>query len=204
VEPIAVRIHADDPILRTGVVGQLRSWPEVRLLDSASPASVALVVCDRADARVVRLLRTLCDGGTRPVLVAADIDDAELVSAAEAGVAGMVRRGEATAERLVAAIRAAAAGEGSVPPDLLARLLDQVGRLHRRVPSPRGPTVAGLAEREIDVLRLLAEGLGTVEIAEKLGYSERTVKNVLHGATVRLRLRNRCHAVAYALRRGVI
>jgi DNA-binding NarL/FixJ family response regulator len=56
----------------------------------------------------------------------------------------------------------------------------------------------------VEVLRLLADGLDTSEIAHKLAYSERTVKNVVHDVTTRLQLRNRSHAVAYALREGLI
>jgi DNA-binding NarL/FixJ family response regulator len=54
------------------------------------------------------------------------------------------------------------------------------------------------------VLRLVADGLDTHQIAEKLAYSERTIKNVLYGVMSRLQLRNRAHAVAYALREGYI
>jgi len=54
------------------------------------------------------------------------------------------------------------------------------------------------------VLRLIADGCDTSEIANRLAYSERTVKNVLHDVTTRLQLRNRSHAVAYALRQGLI
>lgn len=50
----------------------------------------------------------------------------------------------------------------------------------------------------------MSEGLDTSEIAAELSYSERTVKNVMHGLTTRLHLRNRSHAVAYALREGYI
>jgi DNA-binding NarL/FixJ family response regulator len=51
---------------------------------------------------------------------------------------------------------------------------------------------------------LLAEGMDTVEIAQRLNYSERTVKNIIHGLLSRMKLRNRSHAVAYALRNGVM
>ena len=76
--------------------------------------------------------------------------------------------------------------------------------MHRTAAGRPGAPTSGLAPREVDVLRLVAEGLDTVEIAGKLSYSERTVKNVMHGLTTRLRLRNRAHAVAYALREGYI
>ena len=54
------------------------------------------------------------------------------------------------------------------------------------------------------MLRLVAEGLDTGEIAKELAYSERTIKNVIHDVTSRLNLRNRSQAVAYALREGLI
>jgi DNA-binding NarL/FixJ family response regulator len=136
--------------------------------------------------------------------VVVELDDAALVSAIEAGVAALVRRAEATPDRLVSVIRSAAAGEAAVPPDLLSRLLDQVGALQRQVLAPRGLSFAGLADREIQVLRLVADGLDTAEIATQLSYSQRTIKAVLHDVTTRLQLRNRSHAVAYALREGLI
>jgi DNA-binding NarL/FixJ family response regulator len=205
-ERIAVYVHADDPISQAGVASQLRPRPEVRVLDAAEAeqASVALVVADRVSERTLQVLRSRQRGGARLVLVVSEVDDTDLVAAVEAGIAGLVRRGEATPERMVHVIRSAAAGEGAVPPDLLGRLLDQVGRLQRQVLWPRGLTFAGLAEREIEVLRLVADGLDTAEIAAKLSYSQRTVKNVLHDITSRLHLRNRSHAVAYALRQGLI
>ena len=91
-----------------------------------------------------------------------------------------------------------------MPADLLGRLLEQVGYVQRQMLAPRGLTFSGLTDREIDVLKLVADGLDTNEVADRLCYSERTVKNVIHDVTTRLRLRNRTHAVAYALRQGLI
>jgi DNA-binding NarL/FixJ family response regulator len=206
-ERISVYVHARDPISEAGVASQLRPRPEVRVVstDEVENARVAVIVVDAVDESAVRLLRSVQRHGlSRSVLVASRLDDGDLVSAVEVGVLGLVRRAEATPDRLVEVISCAAAGEGSVPPDLLGRLLDQVGRLQRQVLSPRGLTFTGLASREIEVLRLVADGYDTMEIASKLAYSERTVKNVLHDVTSRLQLRNRSHAVAYALREGLI
>jgi DNA-binding NarL/FixJ family response regulator len=61
-----------------------------------------------------------------------------------------------------------------------------------------------LTDREIKVLKLLADGLDTAEVGRRLFYSERTVKNIVHDVTSRLNLRNRTQAVAYALRQGLI
>jgi DNA-binding NarL/FixJ family response regulator len=136
--------------------------------------------------------------------VATAVDDAALVAAAEAGVAGLLRRSDASGEMLVKTIVKVASGEGEVPADLLGRLLEQVGRLQRQVLAPRGLTFSGLTPRETQVLRLVADGFDTGEIALRMCYSERTVKNVLHDLTTRLQLRNRTHAVAYAVREGLI
>ncbi|MFG1951412.1 LuxR C-terminal-related transcriptional regulator [Micromonospora sp. NPDC048830] len=204
---VPVHLSSTDVISRAGVVSQLRPRPEVLLLDDAEAdqADVAVVVTDGIDEPTLRTLRALRSRGTSAlVLVVTQVDDAGLVAAVEHGVAGIVRRSEASADRLVAVIRAAAAGEGAVPPDLLGRLLQQVGTLQREVLGPRGLTFSGLADREVEVLRLVADGFGTAEIATKLSYSQRTIKNILHDVTNRLHLRNRCHAVAYALRNGLI
>jgi DNA-binding NarL/FixJ family response regulator len=203
---IRTYIHADDPISRAGVASQLRPRPEVFVLDEQETAGamVSLVVADRVAEPTLRAIRSLRQRQTGVVLMVVEVDDAALVSAIEAGVAAIIRRCEATPDRLVAVIRSAAAGEAAVPPDLLCRLLNQVGQLQRQVLTPRGLSFAVLADREVEVLRLVAEGLDTAEIATRLSYSQRTIKTVLHDVTTRLQLRNRSHAVAYALREGLI
>lgn len=204
---IPTYVYADDPISEAGVISQLRGRPEVRVVSRADieQAEVALVVADQADEAALRVLRAIQRGGVpRTVLVARTVDDATLVAAAEAGVAGLLRTHEATAEALVRVVQRVAAGNGDVPADLLGRLLEHVGRLQRQVLAPRGLAFAGLAPREAQVLRLVADGFDTGEIASQLCYSERTVKNVLHDVTTRLQLRNRSHAVAYAMREGLI
>ena len=204
---ISVYVYANDPILQAGVGSQLRGSPEVVLVDQSEldEADVVVVVTDLVDETVLRILRAIQRGSApRTVLIAAALDESTVVAAAEAGVSGLLRRSEVTAERLLEVIGKVAAGEAAVPSDLLARLLDQVGRLQRQVLSPRGLRFSGLNEREIEVLRLLADGMDTGEIARKLSYSERTIKAVLHDVTARFQLRSRAHAVAYAVREGLI
>lgn len=202
---IATYVQARDPISRAGVAAELRTRPEVRVVDSVAQAAVAVLVADSVDAATTHDLRSLAkDHHPRLMLIVTSVDDAALVMAAEAGASGLLRRGDATADMLVRTIIKVAAGEGEVPPDLLGRLLEQVGRLQRQVLAPRGLTFTGLTPREAEVVRLVADGLDTREIALKMCYSERTVKNVLHDLITRLQLRNRTHAVAYAVREGLI
>ncbi|GAA3478694.1 response regulator transcription factor [Streptomyces sp. NPDC002596] len=207
-ERTTVALRAQDPISQAGVASQLRARPEVSMTEWGAedlPPQVTVVVVDAVDEEVLRMLRNIQRTSTsRTVLVTTDIDEQKLVSAAECGVAGVVRRSEATPEHLVHVIGTVARGEGHLPSDLLGRLLQEVGRLQGQVLGPRGLHFTGLAAREVDVLRLVAEGYDTADIATKLAYSERTIKNVLHSVMTRLQLRNRSHAVAYAMRQGLI
>ena len=204
---VATYIYASDPISLAGVTAQLRPRTEIRIVEAADvdSAEVAVIVTNALDDETLRVLRALRRGAQpRPVLVADVIDDQALVQAAEAGVCGLLHRSDATAEALTRAITSVAAGTGDVPADLVARLLVQLGRLQRHVLVPRGLTFSGLTQRETEVFRMVAEGLDTADIARELSYSERTVKNIVHGVTTRLQLRNRSHAVAYVLREGLI
>jgi DNA-binding NarL/FixJ family response regulator len=204
---IPVHVSASDPLSRAGTMSQLRSAADVVLVEDAAldGAGVALVVADEVDAHTTRTVRALRRRGIdRIALLVTRLDDKGLLGAIEAGVAGVIRRSEATPQNLLTAIRSVAAGDGMLPPDLLARLLQQVGELQRQVLGPRGLTFSGLTERELSVLRLLADGHDTAEVGRQLFYSERTVKNIVHDLTSRLELRNRTHAVAYAIRQGLI
>jgi DNA-binding NarL/FixJ family response regulator len=219
---VPVVVYADDPVTRSGVEAQLRGRPGVELreadtwrIDSLGPdgqvgvdeaeAGVAVVVVDEVDEQAVQTIRALArTEASRVLVVAGRLDESSVLAITEAGACGLLRRSEAVPERLVPAVTAAASGEGTIPPDLLGRLLEQVGHLQRQVLSPRGLTFSGLTERELQVLRLVADGSDTAEIAHVLAYSERTVKNIIHDVTSRLQLRNRSHAVAWAMRQGLL
>lgn len=204
---IRVCVSAADPLSRAGTISQLRATGEVALAEETElqDGGVALVVADEVDVEVARAIRGLRRRGVdRVALLVGRLDDKGLLAAVEAGVGGVIRRSDATPHNLLSTIRAVAAGEGALPPDLLGRLLGQVGQLQRQVLAPRGLTFSGLTERELSVLRLLADGHDTAEVGRQLFYSERTVKNIVHDVTSRLDLRNRTHAVAYALRQGLI
>jgi DNA-binding NarL/FixJ family response regulator len=202
-----VYVVASDPVSLAGITSQLRSQHSVDLVgeEHLSGDAVALVVADQMDEETARVIRSLKHRAIeRVVLIVTRIDDIGLLSALGAGARGVLRRDDATSENMLDAIRAAVAGEGVLSPDLLGRLLDQVTRLQRQVLNPRGLTFAVLTEREMNVLKLFAEGLDTAEVGRRLFYSERTVKNIVHEVTSRLNLRNRTQAVAYALRQGWI
>ncbi|MFB8310167.1 LuxR C-terminal-related transcriptional regulator [Streptomyces sp. NPDC055961] len=205
---IAVMLHAPDPICRAGVVSLLRPRPEITLVDAAGPAvdtQVALIVTDAIEEATLRLLREIKHTSTaRSVLVVADIDETKLIDAAECGLAGLLRRAEATPDRLVQAITTAARGDGYLPDDLVNGVLEAFSRLRARLPGPVEQRLTELSDREVDILRCLADGLDTAETAQKVGYAERTVKHVIHGLQTRLQLKNRAHLVAFAYQHGYL
>jgi DNA-binding NarL/FixJ family response regulator len=195
-----------DPISESGVSAQLRPRPEIILTDTIdNQVSVAVAIADMVDDAALRLVRELRGRGAKQViLVVASVDDKDLLTAIGAGVCGVVRRVEATPERLVKAIGHAEAKGGVLSPQLVGQLINQVSRLQNQVLTPRGIRISGLSDRESEVLRLIALGLEVSEIAEKLSYSERTIKNTLHDVLSRFQMRNRTQAVAFAIREGMI
>jgi DNA-binding NarL/FixJ family response regulator len=206
-DPTRVRVRATDPVSEAGVASQLRVQHDLEVLSSDSPArpDVVVLVADRVDEPTATTIRVTRDaGGPRVVLIVGAMDGVEVLAAVEAGVAAIVRRCEATPDRLSTAIRAAATGDGHLPPDLLGRLLQQVGDAQRKAAAPTGLTFGGLTQRELTVLRLIADGYSTSEIATRMAYSERTIKNSIHDLVSRFHLRNRTHAVAFAVRQGLI
>jgi DNA-binding NarL/FixJ family response regulator len=206
-DPTRVRVRATDPVSEAGVASQLRVQHDLEVLSSDSPVrpDVVVLVADRVDEPTATTIRLTRDaGGPRVVLIVGSVDGVEVLAAVEAGVAAIVRRGEATPDRLSTAIRAAATGDGHLPPDLLGRLLQQVGDAQRKLTAPAGLTFGGLTQRELTVLRLIADGYSTSEIATRMAYSERTIKNSIHDLVSRFHLRNRTHAVAFAVRQGLI
>ena len=199
-----VFVFGADPLSQAGMATYLGGQPEVELVSQTGLdlADVALVVADVVDDATLKVVRAMQrDGVPRIVLLVTDIDADGVGAAVHAGAVGILRRSEATRDGLLSAIRAAAAGEGVLPPDLLGGLMQRV----RAEPLPAcAPTHVRPSDREIRVLNLLSEGCDTREIARRLCYSERTVKNVIQDMTRRLGVRNRSHAVAYALRQGLI
>jgi DNA-binding NarL/FixJ family response regulator len=204
-EAIPIKVDSLDPISEIGVLTQLRCRPEVVIAGAGERPSVLLAVMDSTDDDAVRWLRALHAGSGLPiVLIIGRIDPSAFVCLVESGVCGVLSRVNATAERMIRAIQLAAAGHGDLPPELVRHLIDHVGQLNRNLLTPRGLSFAGLTGRERDVLRLMADGMSTREVATHLAYSERTIKSVIQDLTLRLNVRNRTQAVACAVRNGWI
>jgi len=112
-----------------------------------------------------------------------------------------VRRGDASPERLAAAVSAVLAMHE--PPRSVEEALGyRADQLDAEPAPPVRPP--GLDDRDVEVLHLMADGMSTAVIAERLAYSESTIKNIIHAIVGRLGARNRAHAVAIAVRAGLI
>lgn len=160
-------------------------------------AGVGLFIVELRDSCLREIGRAIDTTVTRVVVTLRESQAAEIPSLLEAGVRAIVRHDELTPETLCSTLRTVAAGSTIAPAELVLRALTAARTL-----SLHG--IGSLNPRECEVLRRLAEGADTREIAADLCYSERTVKNVVHDIMMKLNCRTRAHAVALATRSGVI
>jgi DNA-binding NarL/FixJ family response regulator len=203
-----VLVYAKDPISRAGVASQLAGVPGVGVVAPGQDCrpDVAVVVADAVDHEVLRVVRTIRRaGGTQVVVVARALDPASVLAAMDAGAAAFLPVRRADRDRLVDLVVAAHRGEAVVPSPSPDAGADPAADARREHPSwPPATAAAELTGRELNVLRLLAEGYDTAEVAGRLAYSEPTIKNVIQRLFERLQVRNRPHAVAVAMRAGII
>lgn len=134
------------------------------------------------------------------IIVLTSSDDDELAFAAiEAGAQSFLPK-STRGEVLLQAIRCAAIGDSTLHPAIARRILDAMQRGRR----PAADPFAGLTERELDVLRRLAEGGSNARIATHLSISEKTVKAHLSNLMSKLQVTDRTQAVAFAWREGLM
>lgn len=202
-EVATVWVDDPHPIFRRGLTACLKAAGFALAGESAdfTPApdvsAIDLLLFD-LDGDGLRSAMRLCPD-SRVKLVAVTSLGAEhaIYEAVEAGLTGVLIRSEMDPRTLVESLRAVLRGSVALPSELMPRLL------HR---AAHGGTsgIRGLVEREHTVLRMLSEGQDTRQIADRLGYSERTVKNVVHDLLVKMNCKNRAHAVGQATRMGLI
>jgi DNA-binding NarL/FixJ family response regulator len=159
---------------------------DIVIVDASAPDALAFI-------RDVR-----GSGRARLIVSASSWQQKDIVATMEAGAVCVLRKDTLTPESLEASVRATLQGAGVLPSDLLSGLLVAMRS------GDAQPRSSQLTNREEQVLRLIADGHATREVAEELCYSERTVKNVLHDVVTKLNARTRSHAVAHAVRAGLI
>lgn len=205
----AVRLLlADDhPVVRAGLRAVLESEPDLVIVDDVATAEAAVERAGRGDVDVVLMdlqfghgpggitatSRITSRPGAPRVLVLTTYDtEADILAAVEAGASGYLLK-DAPPSELVAAVRAAAAGQSVLAPAIAGRLVDRM-----RTP------LQSLSRRESEVLGLVAEGLSNQQIAQRLFVSQATVKSHLVHIFTKLGVDSRTAAVATAVDRGLI
>jgi two-component system, NarL family, response regulator DevR len=192
---LAMVLEAEEDISTAGVATTLEqaraligsSQPDVLLLDHRMP--------DGDGVAAIPGLRALRPS-IRIVVLTASAADHVLMSAIQNGASGFLSKTRSLDE-VTAAVRAAAAGESVISPELLARLLPRFG-------SGKVRSVDELTERERDVLALVAQGLSNAAIAERLVVSVHTVRNHIASLSLKLGAHSKLEALSIAVRRGLL
>ncbi len=210
---IRVVVADDQPLVRTGLRMILGAEPDIEVVGEAADGRAAIAVCAELAPDVVLMdvrmpevdgieaTRCVTAAPERPrVLVLTTFDLDEVVyDALRAGASGFLLK-DAPEERLTTAIRVVAEGGSLFAPSVTRRLIEEFAR---RSAGPR-PDLAGLTEREHEVLRLVARGLSNAEIAGELFVSENTVKTHVARVLMKLGVRDRVQAVVLAYESGLV
>jgi len=206
--PVRVLIADDHSVVREGLRMFLGSDPVLEVVGEARDGAEALKLAHqlRPDVVLMDLIMPVMDGITAIAAIRREVPDAEVVAltsvlednavidAIRAGAIGYLLK-DTEADVLVKAIKAAAEGQVQLSPQAAARLM-------REVRAPNSPEE--LTEREVDVLRLLAQGRSNKEIALLLSIGEKTVKTHVSNILSKLNVASRTQAALYAVRIGLV
>ena len=138
---------------------------------------------------------------TRVVMLTISDEDSDVTDAILAGACGYLLK-DASIQELVSGIRAAARGEALISPHIAAKVLQRI-RATSAQPEIEEMIRAELSEREIEVLKLIANGKDNAVIAAELHISPKTVKNHISNILMKLQIDNRIEAAVYAVRSGI-
>jgi len=207
---IRVFIAEDHKVVLRGLEALLRTEPDIEVIGSASDGIEALeaVIHQKPDVLLLDLGLPRKSGlqiipeihaqipETKIVVLTSFSDDETVFAAIQAGALSYLLK-DCSPQEMVQAIRAAQAGQPTLPADIALRLIREIQKNTEQPPAEEP-----LTERELEVLRLIARGLTNQEIADKLVISERTVRTHVGNILRKLHLANRTQAALYALREG--
>jgi DNA-binding NarL/FixJ family response regulator len=209
---IRVVVADDQQIVREGFAALLETQPDITVVGRASDGEEAVRVCGEQQPDVVLMDVRMpgVDGieatrrlpGTKVIILTTfDLDD-YVYDALSAGASGFLLK-DAGAERLFEAVRVVAAGDALLAPAVTRRLIAEFARQRPRVQAAP-ERLSELTPREVEVLRLIAEGLSNLEIADRLVLSDETVKTHVSRVLFKLGLRDRTQAVVAAYESGLV
>lgn len=188
-EDIKVVGEAGDGIAATDLAAT--AVPDVILMDVRMPKRSGIEAC----VAIKEIAPT-----ARIIMLTVSDEEADLYDAVKNGASGYLLK-DSSIDEVAQAIRVVADGQSLISPSMAIKLLDefkQMSRSDRQLPTPR------LTERELEVLKLVAQGLNNREIAKRLFISENTVKNHVRNILEKLQLHSRMEAVMYAVREKLL
>jgi DNA-binding NarL/FixJ family response regulator len=213
--PLRVLLVDDHDLFRTGLRNLLED-EQVQVVGEASRGAEALALVRELapDVVVMDLNMPGMTGveATRQISVVAPLtrvlvltisdQDADVMDAILAGACGYLLK-DSSIEELIQGIRAAAIGESLISPTIASKVLQRV-RASTSNPEIANTIAAELSDREVEVLKLIANGTDNAKIAAQLHISPKTVKNHISNILMKLQIDNRIQAAVYAVRSGIV
>ena len=206
---IRLLVVDDHGVFATSVGRALSDEPDIEVVATASTAAEArehvlqgvdVVLCDYrlgdGDGATLAVELRERQPDVQVVMLTASEDDSVLLAAIDAGCCGFLTKSQPL-EEVIAAVRAAAAGESVISPAMLARLLPRLGR------NPVS-TSADMTPRELEVLEVMSKGGSNQVIADELFVSRDTIRNHVASILRKLDAHSKLEAVAVAAQRGII
>jgi DNA-binding NarL/FixJ family response regulator len=213
---VRVVLADDQALVRRGFRLILEAEPDIEVVAEAEDGQQAIDAVRRHRPAVVlmdiqmpgldgleatRQILADADSHTRVLILTTFERDDYVFEALQLGASGFLLK-TAPPEDLITAVRVVARGEALLSPSVTRRVIQEVTRHHRRVPRPAD--LDRLTQRELEVLRLVAEGLTNAEIAARLYVSEATIKTHSSNVLAKLGLRDRVQAVIFAYKHGIV
>jgi len=212
-DPISIIIVDDHEVVRNGVRAYLDTLPEFKVVGEAASGeeAIRLVAEHIPDVVLMDLIMPGMDGvqttreikkispRTQVVVLTSYHDDIHIFPALKAGAISYILK-DMKMDKLVEAIRRAVSGEVTLHPFVASRVL----RSLRGENADEEPILADLTERELEVLKLIANGLTNSQIAERLVISENTVKGHVSNILSKLHVADRTQVAVYAWQKGIV
>jgi two-component system, NarL family, response regulator LiaR len=209
--PIRILLTDDHVVVRRGTQALLSTEPEIQVVGEAKNGEEAVAKAEelRPDVVLMDLEMPVMDGieairritasqkDARILVLTSFATDDKVFPAIKAGALGYLLK-DSSPDELVRAIRQVYRGESSLHPTIARKLLQEMSR-----PSQKPPTDDPLTEREVEVLKLVAQGNSNQDIADELIISEATVRTHVSNILSKLHLASRTQAALYALKEGL-
>jgi DNA-binding NarL/FixJ family response regulator len=213
IDEITILLADDHNVLRQGMAQMLDAQADMKVVAQASDGSKAvnLARMHRPDIVLMDIKMPEMDGVEAARRITAELPETGIIvltmyrrddyvfEAIKAGARGYLLK-EAELDELLTAIRAVARGEAVIDPAIASRVLAEFRQPKKAEKMPE----SRLADRDIDILRLVGQGFSNQEIGERLFISEKTVRNRLSLVFRQLHLKNRTEAALYAVRKGLV